>query len=93
MPITVSSRSHTIAEAYVLAAVVRSGGSLPAGSPLVLYAADKGDMAIAARVARGLALLAIAWSGGSQGWPAGSSHSDGKMFGRVEAPGGPRGSP
>ena len=58
VPITVSSSSHTIAEAYVLATVVRSGGSLPTNSPLVLYAADKGDMAIAARIARGLALPA-----------------------------------
>ena len=58
VPITVSSGSHTIAEAYVLATVVRSGGSLPTHSPLVLYAADKGDMAIAAQIARSLALPA-----------------------------------
>ena len=58
VPITVSSSSQTIAEAYVLATVVRSGGSLPTHSPLVLYAADKGDMAIAAQIARSLALPA-----------------------------------
>ena len=58
VPITVSSSSQTIAEAYVLATVVRSGGSLPTNSPLVLYAADKGDMAIAAQIARSLALPA-----------------------------------
>ena len=58
VPITVSSSSETIAEAYVLATVVRSGGSLPTHSPLVLYAADKGDMAIAAQIARSLALPA-----------------------------------
>jgi hypothetical protein len=58
VPITVSSSSHTIAEAYVLATVVRSGGSLPTRTPLVLYAADKYDMATAAQIARSLALPA-----------------------------------
>lgn len=58
VPITVSSGSHPIAEAYVLVTVVHSGGSLPTHSPIVLYAADKGDMAIAAQVRRSLALPA-----------------------------------
>ena len=43
--------------------MVRSGGSLPTDSPLVLYAADKGDMAIATRIARGLALPASNMTG------------------------------
>jgi hypothetical protein len=58
VPITVSSGSHTVAEAYVLLTVVRSGGSLPTHSPIVLYAADKYDMATAAQVRRSLALPA-----------------------------------
>ena len=58
MPITVSSSSQTTAEAYILATVVRSGGPLPTHSPLVLYAADESDMAIAAQIARSLALPA-----------------------------------
>ena len=69
VPITVSSRSQTIAEAYVLATVVRSGGSLPTHSPLVLYAADKGDMTIAAQIARSLALPASNVTGNfKQAW-------------------------
>ena len=69
VPITVSSSSQTIAEAYVLATVVRSGGSLPTHSPLVLYAADKGDMAIAAQIARSLALPASNVTGNfKQAW-------------------------
>jgi Domain of unknown function (DUF1906) len=58
VPITVGSGSHTVAEAYVLLTVVRSGGSLPTHSPIVLYAADKYDMATAAQVRRSLALPA-----------------------------------
>ena len=69
VPITVSSSSQTIAEAYVLATVVRSGGSLPTQSPLVLYAADKGDMAIADQIARSLALPASNVTGNfKQAW-------------------------
>ena len=69
VPITVSSSSQTIAEAYVLATVVRSGGSLPTHSPLVLYAADQGDMAIAAQIARSLALPASNVTGNfKQAW-------------------------
>ena len=69
VPITVSSSSRTIAEAYVLATVVRSGGSLSTRSPLVLYAADKGDMAIAAQIARSLALPASNVTGNfKQAW-------------------------
>ena len=58
VPITVSSGGHTVAEAYVLLTVVRSGGSLPTHSPIVLYAADKYDMATAEQVRRSLALPA-----------------------------------
>jgi hypothetical protein len=58
VPITVTASSRTVAEAYVLVSVVRSGGSLPTSSPIVLYAADKYDMAIAAQVRRSLALPA-----------------------------------
>ena len=77
VPITVSSSSHTIAEAYVLATVVRSGGSLPTDSPLVLYAADKGDMAIAARIARGLALPASNVTGTfKQAWKDAAGNKD-----------------
>ena len=53
-----SSGGHTVAEAYVLLTVVRSGGSLPTHSPIVLYAADKYDMATAEQVRRSLALPA-----------------------------------
>jgi hypothetical protein len=58
VPITVTASSRTVAEAYVLVTVVRSGGSLPTPSPIVLYAADKYDMAIAAQVRHSLALPA-----------------------------------
>jgi Rv2525c-like, glycoside hydrolase-like domain len=77
VPITVSASSHTIAEAYVLATVVRSGGSLPTGSPLVLYAADKGDMVIAARIAGGLALPASSVTGTfKQAWRDAAGNKD-----------------
>ncbi len=77
VPITVSSSSQTIAEAYVLATVVRSGGSLPTHSPLVLYAADKGDMAIAARIARSLALPASNVTGMfKQAWKDAAGNKD-----------------
>jgi len=58
VPITVTSGSRTIAEAYVLVTVVRSGGSLPTPKPIVLYAADKYDMATAAQIRASLALPA-----------------------------------
>jgi Domain of unknown function (DUF1906) len=77
VPITVSSSSQTIAEAYVLAAVVGSGRSLPTHSPLVLYAADKGDMAIAAQIARGLALPASNVTGKfKQAWEDTAGNTD-----------------
>ena len=56
VPITLTSGSHAVADAFVLVSVVRPGASLPTRYPLVLYAADASDMAIAARVARYLAL-------------------------------------
>ena len=58
VPITVSSSSHTVAEAYVLVTVVRAGGTLPTHSPIVLYAADKYDMATAVQIRNSLALPA-----------------------------------
>ena len=58
VPITVTSGSRTIAEAYVLVTVVRSGGALPTPKPIVLYAADKYDMATAAQIRASLALPA-----------------------------------
>jgi hypothetical protein len=58
VPITVAQGSKTIAEAYVLVTVVKSGGSLPTPKPIVLYAADKYDMAIAVAARHSLALPA-----------------------------------
>jgi hypothetical protein len=77
VPITVSSSSHTIAEAYVLATVARSGGSLPTAPPLVLYAADRGDMTIAAHIARSLALPASSVTGMfKQAWKDAAGNKD-----------------
>ncbi len=58
VPITVSSGGRIVAEAYVLVSVVRSGGWLATHSPIVLYAADKYDMAIASQIRHSLALPA-----------------------------------
>jgi hypothetical protein len=58
VPITVSSGGHTVAEAYLLVSVARSGGWLATRSPIVLYAADKYDMAIAQQIRHSLALPA-----------------------------------
>jgi Domain of unknown function (DUF1906) len=55
-PITVTSGAHPITEAFVLVSVVRSGRSLPTAHPIVLYAADAADMAIAARIRREFSL-------------------------------------
>jgi hypothetical protein len=77
VPITVSSGSHTVAEAYVLLTVVRSGGSLPTHSPIVLYAADKYDMATAAQVRRSLALPATNVTGTfKQAWKDAAAGKD-----------------
>lgn len=68
VPIAVTSRSQAITDAYVLVSVVRPGGSLSA-HPIVLYAADNADMAIAAQISRDLALPAGDVTGSySQAW-------------------------
>lgn len=56
VPITVTSGSDPVTDAFVLVSVVRPRGWLPTRHPIVLYAADAADMAIASRVARSLAL-------------------------------------
>jgi hypothetical protein len=56
MPITVTAGSQAIARTFVLVSVVRAGTTLPTPYPLVLYAADRASMAVAAQVARALAL-------------------------------------
>jgi hypothetical protein len=56
MPITVTAGSQAVARTFVLVSVVRPGATLPTAYPLVLYAADRASMAVAAQVARALAL-------------------------------------
>lgn len=56
VPIAATSGSRAIADAFVLVSVVLPGESLPTHYPVVLYAADAGDMAVAAQVGRNLAL-------------------------------------
>lgn len=56
VPITVTVGSKAVAKTFVLVSVVRPGTTLPTAYPLVLYAADKASMAVAARTARALAL-------------------------------------
>jgi hypothetical protein len=56
MPITVTAGTQAIAKTFVLVSVVGAGATLPTPYPLVLYAADHASMAVAAQVARALAL-------------------------------------
>jgi hypothetical protein len=58
VPVTLSSGGHAVADAYVLVSVARIGKTLPTRYPLVLYAADNGDMALAVQIGRALALPA-----------------------------------
>ena len=58
VPVTLSSGGHAVADVYVLVSVARIGKTLPTRYPLVLYAADDGDMALAVQVGRALALPA-----------------------------------
>jgi hypothetical protein len=58
LPITVTAgtSSQPIAKTFVLVSVVSAGRTLPTAYPLVLYAADPGDMSAAVTIARALAL-------------------------------------
>ena len=56
MPITVTAGTQAVARTFVLVSVVRAGTTLPTAYPLVLYAADRASMAVAAQIARALAL-------------------------------------
>ena len=58
LPITVTSptSSQPLAKTFVLVSVAPAGRTLPTGYPLVLYAADPGDMGTAVAIARALAL-------------------------------------
>jgi hypothetical protein len=56
MPITVTAGTQAVARTFVLVSVVRAGATLPTAYPLALYAADRASMAVAAQVARALAL-------------------------------------
>ncbi len=77
VPITLTSGSRAAAEAFVLVSVVRPAGSLPTRYPVVLYAADAGDMAIAATVSRNLALPPGDVTGSfSQAWRDTASNKD-----------------
>jgi hypothetical protein len=69
VPITVTSGSQAVASAFVLVSVARPGRLLPTRYPLVLYAADAADMAIAASVGHALALPPGSVTGSfSQAW-------------------------
>ncbi len=77
VPITLTSGSNAVADAFVLVSVVRPGGSLPTRYPVVLYAADASDMAIAARIGRDLALPPGDVIGSfSQAWQDTASNKD-----------------
>jgi hypothetical protein len=58
LPVTVTagSSSQPVAKTFVLVSVVSAGRTLPTAYPLVLYAADPGDMNTAVAIARALAL-------------------------------------
>ena len=56
VPITVTAGSQAVAEAFVLVSVVRAGATLPTPYPVVLYAAERWSMAVAAQIAQALAL-------------------------------------
>lgn len=56
VPITLTSGSDAVTDAFVLMSVVPPGKSLPTPHPVVLYAADRTDIAIATQISRGLAL-------------------------------------
>jgi Rv2525c-like, glycoside hydrolase-like domain len=56
LPITVTAGGRPVARTYVLVSVVRAGAKLPAPYPLVLYAADRASLAVAAAITRNLAL-------------------------------------
>ena len=58
VPVTLSTGSHTVADAYILVSVARIGKTLPTRYPVVLYAADAGDMAPAVGMGRVLGLPA-----------------------------------
>lgn len=77
VPITVSSGTHAVTEAFVLVSVVRSGRSLATAYPLVLYAADATDIAIAAQIDRYFALPPGDVTGSfSQAWKDAESNRD-----------------
>lgn len=77
VPITVTSGSRAITDASVLVSVVRPGKWLPTAHPVVLYAADAADIAIAAQVAHNIALPPGDVTGNfSQAWKDTSSNKD-----------------
>jgi hypothetical protein len=76
IPITAAAGGQQLTETFEMISVAPTGASLPAGYPVVLYAADRASMAVAVAAARSFALpisdvtgkFATAWadvSGGS----------------------------
>ncbi|MGA8459786.1 MAG: DUF1906 domain-containing protein, partial [Streptosporangiaceae bacterium] len=76
IPITAAAGGQQLTETFEMISAVPAGASLPAGYPVVLYAADRASMAVAVAAARSFALpisdvtgsFATAWadvSGGS----------------------------
>lgn len=77
VPIAVTSGSHAVTDAFVLVSVVSPGKWLPTRYPVVLYAADATDIAVAARIGRNLALPPGDVTGSfSQAWKDTSSGKD-----------------
>lgn len=77
VPIAVTSGPHAITDAFVLVSVVGPGKWLPTRYPVVLYAADATDIAIAAQAGRDLALPPGDVTGSfSQAWKDTSSGKD-----------------
>lgn len=77
VPITLTSGSNSITDAFVLVSVVAPGKWLPTAHPVVLYAADVTDMAIAAQIQHSLALPPGDVTGSfSKAWRDVSSNKD-----------------
>jgi hypothetical protein len=58
LPVTAATGSEQLTETFELASVIPAGQTLPTAKPVVLYAADTGSMAVAAKIAHRLALPA-----------------------------------
>jgi glycoside hydrolase-like protein len=63
LPVTATRGSSHLAETFELISVVPAGQALPTAQPVVLYAADQGSMAVAAKIAHRLALPAADLTG------------------------------